>query len=200
MIFQKEYTYTQKAADEALDILRRTELKRNRIVSAVCAALLAAAVVALGVSGSNIRMYILAAVIVLLEGYVLWNRGDEKSAAFSLSPENGQKYWSAQRTLTLYEDRVSVHAPYSDPDEVISAGNRADEEYMSLHAEMIEEMSTLDYPLTKYGCVESESALLLCRPWRNERLPLLKEWFSEDELNRLTAHLQAVMGKRYRRL
>lgn len=200
MILQKEFTYTQKAADEALSILRRTELKRNRILSVVCTALMTGAVIALGVSGNNIRMYILAAVVVLLEGYVLWNKGDEKSAAFSLSPENGQKYWSARRTFTLFADRVNIYASYNDPDEVISESNRADKEYMKLHAEITEEMSSLDYPLDKFSCTESENALLLCRPWRNERVCLLKEWFDEDEQATLTGHLQSVMVKRYRRL
>ncbi len=200
MIFQKEYTYTQQAADEALNILRRTEIKRNRIISIVSTALMTAAIIALGVSGNNIRMYLLAVVVVLLEGYVLWNKGDEKSAAFSLSPEDGQKCWSAQRTFTLYDDRVNIYAPYNDPDEVISESNRADEEYMKLHAEMIEEMSSLDYPLAKYSCAENDKALLLYRPWKSGSVPLLREWFDQSEWTQLTGHLQKVMGKRYRRL
>jgi len=200
VIFQKEYTYTQQAADEALDILRRTELKRNRILSIASAVLMTAAIIALGVSGNNIRMYILAVVVVLLEGYVLWNKGDEKSAAYTHSPEGGQKCWSAQRTFTLYSDRVNIYAPYNDPDEFISESNRADAEYMELHAEMIEEMSNLDYPLAKYSCAENDKALLLYRPWRNSSVPLLREWFDENEWAQLNGYLQEVMGKRYRRL
>jgi|GEM_PF-1981913 len=200
MIFQKKYTYTQEAADEALNILRRTELRRGRILSVACSALLTAAVIAMGVTGNRLRMFILAGVIILLEAYVLWNRGDEKSAAFALSPDEGEKCWSRERTFTLFEDSVHIHAPYRDPDEVISEEDRADEEYMKLHAEMAEEMSNLDYPLAKFGCIESQKALLLTCPLKNQRVPLLKEWFDEEELAQLTAHLQAVMGKRYRRL
>ncbi len=199
-MLKKEYTYSRKAADEAVAILRRTVLRRNRMISLVCALLMAAGVTALGVSGGNVRMYILAAVVLLLEGYVLWNRGEEKSAAFALSPEGGQKYWSAERTLELEGGLLTVRAAYSDPDDIISESNRRDEEYMKLHRELEEEMSVMTYPLFRLSCAESDGALLIYHPWKGEYLPLLKEWFDGEELALLTARLQEVMGRRYRRL
>lgn len=195
MILKKQYIYTRRHTDAALSIADRTFLKRNKLVGLIlpaCLLIVAASLLSQGNTKAAIAFAVLAVIDALM---AIFGTSDRKRFEAEVSPEGGQKYWTAERTLELQSDRVIMHAPYSNPDEYLSEKMKSDEEYMKCREEMIEDCSHMKLELAKCRCYESDEAFLIRS--RYMELPLLKSDLSEEETQVVRETLRSAAGRRF---
>ncbi len=198
MILQKDFKYTPETGPVSLPLYRRAAIRPSRIAELTVLGMLCAAGMYTAVEDGNMRLTVFL-LLVMAAGipYILLNKSDEKYYLASQSPDDGEKHWASHRTITLYDNHVLVHAPFSNPDLRLSQKNLEDEDFMEYVRETDEMMADREYFLRKFRCYENEDAFLLLRKFNNESLPLLKSWFTEEETDIIREYFKSRIGRRY---
>lgn len=198
MILQKDFEYTPETGPVSLPLYRRAAIRPSRIAELTVSGMLCAAGMYAAVEDGNMRLTVFL-LLVMAAGipYILLNKSDEKYYLASQSPDDGEKCWSTHRTITLNDDHVLIHAPFSNPDLRLRQKDLEDEDFMEYVRETDEMMADREYYLRKFRCYENEDAFLLLRKFNNESLPLLKSWFTAEETATVREYFRSRMGRHY---
>lgn len=197
MLYSVNFIYDAQSFSEGLDIMKKTVLRAMRRRSTIALGVFAGVFFFISVLFEE---YIVAAfwaaawVVCLAVTYI--RKPDERLFIDANSPDGGDKYWSRERTLTIYDDRVDVFAEYDNPDELLSEKDMADADYMSYREEAREDMSHFVYKVKNTRCYESRTAFMLYRKLCETQV-IAKACLSDGEVNELRARLSELYGERY---
>lgn len=196
LLFEKEYIYTKKALDEALLIMEKTVFKTKRMLGLIGFLVLFGGLgIVCTLTG---EIWGLVGIPIALAFYFLTKNSFRKEYLESNSLEADGKYWSKNKKLSVYNNRIEIYAEYNNPDYVESKEDHNDPEYIELRDEFNKIMGTCAYLFSKKRTrvYENENAIVVYLG-RDRNNPIEKSIFSQAELDILHSIFKEKLGKQY---
>ncbi|MGN0606016.1 MAG: hypothetical protein ACI4JM_05800 [Oscillospiraceae bacterium] len=201
MLFQKDFIYNDEALNAALEIMEKTVFKKKKIagMTAFCMFPVMFFIIGLILSDTDRTEWIISVIVSavffpLIAFFLMGSFRKEYISANSLS--EGEKYFSPERTLTIYDDYINIYAKYSNSDVILTDEDRADEDFMEYFNESNEEMSNIKYPLSKCRCYENDKAFIIYIS-RDLNQPVLKSQLEQSDIEFIHNTLKEKLGKKY---